>query len=204
MNEGGERRLRFRQRFLAGVVVLAPLFVTLWVVIFITNFIAGWIARPLSRILEPLPYPVLLIPSLLIVVGVIYVVGWFATTYLGKAIFDFVDDIFMNIPVLQHVYRIARDTINAVYSIPKKTAFRKVVWITVGDGKRMLGLVTDETEDLYIVFLPSTPNPTTGFLLLVEKSSVEEARMSVEDALKALISGGLINVFQEKRSGRAP
>ncbi len=198
MNEGGERRLRFRQRFLAGVVVLAPLFVTAWVVVFITNFIAGWLARLLSRILEPVPYIVLLVPSLLILVGVIYVVGWFATTYFGRAIFDFMDEVFMSIPVLQHVYRITKDTINAVYSIPRKVAFRKVVWVSVGDGKRMLGLVTDETDTEYVVFLPSTPNPTTGFLLLVPKGKVEESSMSVEDALKALISGGLINVFQEE------
>ena len=203
MNEGGERRLRFRQRFIAGIVVLAPLFLTAWVVVFITNFIAGWLARPLSRVLEPVPYVVLLVPSLLIMVGVIYIVGWFATTYLGKAIFGFLDEIFLSIPVLQHIYRIAKDTINAVYNIPRKVAFRKVVWIEVGDGKRMLGFVTDETAEEYVVFLPSTPNPTTGFLMLVRKGKVSEAKMSVEDALKALISGGLINVFQEERAGRA-
>ena len=196
--------MRFRQRLIAGVVVLAPLFVTAWVVVFITNFIAGWLARPLSRVLEPVPYVVLLVPSLLIMLAVIYVVGWFATTYLGKALFGFLDEIFLSIPVLQHIYRIAKDTINAVYNIPRKVAFRKVVWIEVGDGKRMLGFVTDETAEEYVVFLPSTPNPTTGFLLLVRKGKVSEAKMSVEDALKALISGGLINVFQEERSGRTP
>jgi len=192
--------LRFRQRFLAGVVVLAPLFLTVWVVLFLINLIAGWLARFLSNLLEPLPYPVLLIPSLLILVAVIYMVGWFATTYFGRAIFGFLDEVLLNIPILQHIYRITRDTINAIYDLPRKTAFKKVVWIRVGEGKRMLGLVTDETAREYIVFLPSTPNPTTGFLMVVDKGHVREAPMSVEDALKALISGGLVNVFQEERA----
>ncbi|NPB04443.1 MAG: DUF502 domain-containing protein [Thermotogae bacterium] len=197
MNEGERRWLRFRQRFLAGVVVLAPLFVTVWVVFFLINFIAGWLARPLSHVLSPIPYPVLLIPSLLILAIIIYIVGWFATTYLGGVIFNFLDEIFLNIPLLQYIYRITKDTIKALYELPRRSAFKKVVWVELGKGKRMLGLVTDELENGYLVFLPSTPNPTTGFLLMVSKDAAVETDIGVEDALRTLISGGLIDVLQK-------
>ncbi len=200
MSEGRERSGRIRQRLIAGVIVLAPLFVTVWVVFFLANLIAGWLARFLSDLLLPLPYPLLLLPSILILVGIIYAVGWFATTYFGKVFFDFLDGVFLQIPILQYVYRITKDTINVLQNLPRKTAFRKVVWVEMGKGRRMLGLVTDESEGYYIVFLPSTPNPTTGFIIFVEKGEVEDAHIGVEDALKALISGGLVNVFQEGRN----
>ncbi len=194
--EDGER---IRHRFLLGIVVLAPLVITVWAVITLTNFIAGWLARILSHLylLKPLPYPLLLALSVILVFLGVYFVGFIATTYAGRIVFEIMDWVMLNIPFLNYIYRVSKETIRAFYDLPTKKVFKEVVWVKVGDNMKMLGFVTVYEDDKAVIFVPSTPNPTTGFTIWVDKDFLEKANISVEDALKIIISGGIVNVFQK-------
>lgn len=200
MSEGGER---IRRRFVLGLVIITPIFITVWVIITITNLFVGWLANTLSSIpvLKPLPYPLMLFISAVFVLMVIYLVGLVASTYVGKVAIDIMDTFVLNIPVLNYVYRISKETVKAFYNLPTKRVFKGVVWVKMGENAKILGFITDIYGDIICVFIPSTPNPTTGFTLLVSKENIENADMGVEDGLKFVISGGIVNVFQKGRIG---
>lgn len=198
MSEGGER---IRRRFVLGLVIITPIFITIWVVITITNLFVGWLAKTLSTIpiLKPLPYPFMLFISAVFVLMIIYLVGLAASTYVGKLMIDIMDTFVLNIPVLNYVYRISKETVKAFYNLPTKRVFKGVVWVKMGKNAKILGFVTEIYADSISVFIPSTPNPTTGFTLLVSKEYIENADMGVEEGLKFVISGGIVNVFQKGR-----
>ena len=107
------------------------------------------------------------------------------------------EDMLLKVPVIKTVYRTIKQIIDSI-SGPGRQAFKKVVFIEYPrKGIWTLTLVTGETIDdhgnyFYHIFVPTTPNPTSGFLLFINKKDVVESNMSIEDAMKTIISGGMI------------
>jgi len=190
---------RLRGDLLTGIVVLAPLVVTLY--IFVQLFLK--VDRLLGRFIRPLPGGKE-VPGLgfLAVVVLLVLVGMLARSVVGRTAIRAGEKLLTRIPLVNRVYLAVRQISQALLS-GRRVPFRQVVLVEFPrKGVYCLGLVTSEAwegievaggkEDLLAVFLPTTPNPTSGFLLFVPAEEVIPLEIKVEDALKMVISGGMV------------
>jgi len=202
---------RIRGNLVAGLLVLLPLYLTYIILLKLFLLIDGILNRLATRALvaalnlplnaDQVIYGVGVIALLVIIL----LVGWFARNFLGKRFVDWFNSALDQIPIIKSIYKTLRQIVEAVL-VSNREAFQKPVLIEYPrQGIYSLAFQTQSTagplhkqvsEDSITVFLPSTPNPTTGFVLIVPKSQVREVNLSVEDAMKFIISGGVIT--QEK------
>jgi uncharacterized membrane protein len=196
----------FRDNFLAGVLVLAPFSVVLWITIKIWFFLFS-LNSLVPEGLNPRTYlwdanPILLFfidgaLTLLIVSAVcaaIYFVGLISRNYIGDKLIRVFRSMVWRIPVLKTVYSTLEQLIQT-FTSDKSKNFRRVVEIDYPrKGLRTLALVTGEREGgVLTIFVPTTPNPTSGFYLRVPEADVTNLDMTVEEALKEIISMGLVH-----------
>ena len=199
-----------RDYFLTGVLVLIPTVVTLWVLTSILGFVDSFFA-----VLPPKfhPHTYLPIPGVgMIITGLLVLfVGAFARNYLGRITYHYGDRVMSNIPLLRGVYKGVKQMLETVVSNPSQQ-FRKVVLIEYPrKGIYTIAFLTGETrgeiqnithKDLMNVFVPTTPNPTSGFMLIVPDEDIIPLTMSVEDAFKIIISGGIMNPGEKDETNR--
>ncbi len=201
---------RVGSRLAAGLLVIVPIFATFLVV--------GWLFRLTLRLLEPVVTRVLsiwttfdwidsipksyvkasaAIVSFLVMFLLIYVLGFISQYVLGKKFISAWERILLRIPVVRSVYGAAKQVTEAV-SLPNSTAFKTVVLLEFPrPGFKSLGFLTGYVEDnkhvrWAKVFIPTSPNPTTGFFELVAPDECEPANLSTEEAFKMIISGGIV------------
>ncbi len=193
---------RIRKYFITGILVLMPLMITLyllWLAYSFANAVLGKAIGNLISYLFGISIPGL---GLLSTIVFIFLVGIFATNVLGRSIIDFGDKTISRIPLVRSIYSSVKQMSEAIFT-QKRGSFKRVVMIeyprkgiytlgfVTGDG---LGEVQDKTEEKVInIFVPTTPNPTSGFFLMVPEEHVISLEMSVEDGLKMIISGGMIS-----------
>lgn len=185
-----------RNLFLAGLAVLLPLFVTVYVLAASFRLIDG-IAQWGVLALLGRPVPGVGAAFFLLLV---LLTGLIATNVLGKRIISFLDAIPYRLPLVKSIYGATRQVIDA-FSF-KTGAFLQVALVEYPrQGSYAIGFVTsdglEETNratghDLVNLFLPTTPNPTSGFLLMVPRDEVTILDISVEEGLKMIISGGVV------------
>jgi uncharacterized membrane protein len=204
-------RRAFRKYFLIGLLVFLPFAITIKFLIFVVEYFDDLLAFKNGRFLFAIPerfHPDFLmgihVPGLgiLLTVILILLLGALSRNYLGKRLISFGDSTIIRIPVLRAVYKVVRDAI-ATYSKRDRKRFSKVVLIEYPrPGIYTIAFVTGEamaevekltSEKMLSIFLPTTPNPTSGFYLMIPASKAVELKMSVEDALKLIISGGMVS-----------
>ncbi len=207
---------RVRNYFLAGVLVTAPIGITIWLS---WNFIAFVDSRVTPLIPGPwnpetyLPFSIPGLGVLVIVVGLI-VIGMFATGLAGRLIMSSYERALATVPVVRSVYSAVKQIFETVLAERSK-AFREVVLIQYPrPGSWALGFITGHTSgevqdktapDSLDVFLPTTPNPTSGFLLFIPREEARVLSMTVEEGAKMIISGGIITPpHRPARGRRAP
>jgi uncharacterized membrane protein len=149
--------------------------------------------------------------ALVLAVFLIGGVGLLARNYFGKRIIEWVDSALLKIPLLNKIYG-ATKQVNDAFSSTNKTAFRTVVLVEFPrSGAYSMGFITSEQQDeiqaktkekLVSVFIPTTPNPTSGFLILVPEDEVIKLEMSVADGIKYIISLGSIMPDYTPQLGR--
>lgn len=129
---------------------------------------------------------------------VLYVIGYLTSNILGKKFFAFIERIVDRIPIIKTTYRIGKQ-LSSTLSLSEKTVFKKTVLVDYfRPGVWAVGFVTGRMldrntgEKLFKVFLPTVPNPTSGILIILKETQVIDPRWSIEDGMKAIISGGLI------------
>jgi uncharacterized membrane protein len=195
-----------RRNILAGLGVLVPVVITYLVLRFVVGFVDG-LLRPLTGRLLDVVVPGL---GLAITVVGLYLVGLIVTTVVGRRMVEWGNRVMENIPLVRVVYRTARQVTDALNS--SATAhYRRVVFLEFPrPGLRSIGLVTSEWREpdgrLYLmVYIPTVPNPTSGFLVVVPAEQVEPTAMSVEDALKVVVSAGVLaeEVVRKVKAGTA-
>jgi len=172
--------------FLAGLVALLPIGGFVFTVVYLEATIAGsWLAK------QPFYFPGL---GLLATAGAIYLIGLTVSTFLGRWLWKGVDQLFDSLPALGRLYQTLKQIIG--YGEGKDAIFHRVVLIrgSEPDGSE-LGLVTNETTDAagarkLIVFVPGAPNPTTGRLIVIDAKCTMPLAITVNDALKSLLSVG--------------
>ncbi|NLL83593.1 MAG: DUF502 domain-containing protein [Lentisphaerae bacterium] len=186
-----------RSRLISGVLVLIPLFVT----IFVLQTVFVW----LTRIGKPLLRPWLgdlnewILSTLAFIVTVIglYLVGFIATHLLGKRFIQWGEGFLMRLPLVKPIYSAVKQMVDA-FSSNGKNSFEEVVMFEYPRrGIYTIGFVTSIIREpdgkvMYAVFVATTPNPTSGFLILCPEDEVIKTNMPIEDGIKMIVSGGLV------------
>ena len=196
---------RLRASFLTGIVVIAPVWLTAWLIL----SVVGWID---SAVLPLVPHqfrPEQYIGINLRGVGVIFflfftiIVGWVAKGILGRSLIHFAEQLVARMPVIRSVYSGIKQISETVFAQTERSFEkaclieypRRGIW-AIGfvsiTAKGEISKRTSAGEELYSVFVPTTPNPTSGFLLFFPASDVIILDMTIEDAAKLVISAGLV------------
>lgn len=151
--------------------------------------------------------------GLVITVVVVLIAGFLTTNYVGRFFLNLWDEIMYHIPLVNSVYRTVKQVVEAVWKNDDKKAFKQLVLIEYPRrGIYSLGYLTGPAvaevsmrtnTDLVNVFVPTSPNPTSGFLLLVPREEVIPLDMSLEEGIKLIISAGVVNpgINQTVRTG---
>lgn len=193
-----------RTAFVSGLLLLAPLAVTVWGVLAIVEFVGGRF-RPLFLTLIPAPLktiPVVWDVAITLVVFALITLFGFISHYLfGKYLLDLGERVIVGIPGVSTVYSSVKQVV-ATFGSQNRNVFSKVVLVQYPRaGVWTLGFLTSKTQaeaqaragqELWAVFVPTSPNPTSGFVLLLPPSEITELDMSVGDGMKMVISGGAV------------
>ena len=188
-----------RNNFIAGVVVLIPIGITLYLTVFIINISSKLIPKEINPN-HYLPYN---IPGLeiLIAVFLITIIGWISLSFIGKRLFNFFETILNKIPIIRTIYSAVEQLIETFTSSKsdKKTVVlveypRKGVYAVGFATKENSGEIRKKAgKELLNVFVPTTPNPTSGFLLMFPIDEVIYLNMTFEEASKFIVSAGSFN-----------
>ena len=191
-----------KRYFFTGLLISAPIGATIYITIFIVEFIAGLVPQrfnPNGLLPEIIGYE---IPGLELIIAFIsfILIGLIFSTLFGKAILGYFDNLITRIPFAGNVYKAIKQ-ITETFS-NADAAYQKVVLIEYPRKDiYAIGFMTGETKgeiknrkkiDMVNVFVPTTPNPTSGFLLFIPKEDAVELDMSVEDAIKLVVSAGMV------------
>ena len=191
-----------RRSFITGLLISAPIGATIYLSIFIVKFIAGLVPdrfNPNGLLPEIIGYR---IPGLELMIAffAFIIIGAIFSTFFGKSILGYFDNAISRIPFAGNVYKAIKQ-ITETFS-NADAAYQKVVLIEYPrKDVHAIGFMTGETRgeikgkkqiELVNVFVPTTPNPTSGFLLFFPKEDVIELDMSVEDAIKLVVTAGMV------------
>jgi uncharacterized membrane protein len=194
---------RLRNYFLAGVLITAPISITFWLTWRVITFIDDRITPIIPPQWNPESYLPFGVPGLGLIVALVAltVIGFLAAGYLGRVTMRIGERIVARVPVIRSVYSWTKQVFETVLS-QSSAAFREVVLIEYPrPGCWAVGFITGTTvgevqrltaATVYNVFVPATPNPTTGFLLFVPKEDVHHLDLTVEEGIKLVISGGIV------------
>ncbi len=184
-----------RNKFFLGLLVAVPLIATIWIL--------GWTFDTVDNLLQPIirttwgkTYPGIGVGIVLIFV---YACGLLASSILGNRIIAFFEKGLQKIPIFKHIYRGIKQII-ASFTEPRQTGFMQVVFVEYPRrGMHAIGFITNELHSeseatLYTVFIPSSPNPTSGYMEIVREEELIKTDISVEDALKVVVSAGRVPV----------
>ena len=182
-----------RGKIVAGLVTVAPILATVWILTVLFNFFDGF-AAPLLDSLLPIH-----IPGLGVIIALIfmYLLGILVTNFLGKKIVSIGEAILRKIPLANTIYGTAKQITQSVSGASNK-AFKKAVLINYPrSGLWTIAFVTgdsidDNGESYYHLFVPTTPNPTSGVMVIIPQDDVIDSNLTVEEALKTIISGGML------------
>tara|TARA_B100001057_G_scaffold281155_1_gene281529 strand:- start:186 stop:800 length:615 start_codon:yes stop_codon:yes gene_type:complete len=189
-----------RNNFITGIVVLIPIGITLYLTLFIIRF-SG---RIIPKEINPNNYLPFNIPGVEIIIAlvVITIIGWLSLSFLGKRFFEFFNNILKKIPILRTIYSAIGQMTetftksdNGQKSVVLLEYPRKGIWAVGFATKENEGIIRNKVkEDIINVFVPTTPNPTSGFLLMVPKKELIYLDVSFEQASKFIVSAGTTNI----------
>jgi uncharacterized membrane protein len=187
----------FKRHFLLGVLSVAPLAITAWILAQFYRLVNRTVRPLLQRIpnlTESFPDFFLTMIAFLCFLLLIALVGLFARNLAGRAFFKLLDRGFERIPLIKSVFSSSKQLAEVFFS-DKRSAFREVVLFEYPRrGSFSLGFVTSTSaaEDMVCVFLPTVPNPTTGFLLIMPRDQIASTSLSVEQGISLVITGGAV------------
>ena len=191
--------IKFRNYFFAGVVVLIPLGITLYFTLFLINISS----KILPKELNPNHYLPYEIPGVEILISIFLItfIGWLSLSFIGKKLLEIFNNILKRIPFLRTVYSAIAQMIETFTKREegKKNVVlveypRKGSWAVGFATKDNTGEINDKTKkNLVNVFIPTTPNPTSGFLLMFPKEEIIYLDMTFEEASKFIVSAGTSN-----------
>jgi uncharacterized membrane protein len=194
-----------RNWYLAGLVIAGPLAVTIWLVWWFVNTVDQWVKPLIPPSLWPDLYLPVRVPGtgvLLAVIGLV-LLGFLATNILGRTLLNLSEVMLDGMPVVRGLYRSVKQIFETIFS-QSGTSFRRVglvqypakgMWSIVfisSPPVKQVSQVLPASEEYISVFLPCSPNPTTGFYFYLPATEVIEISLTPDDAAKLIMSAGLI------------
>ena len=196
-----------RRTFLAGLLILIPLFVTYVLIAFLFNIFTNAgapLMKGLFRILDLSRYgwaePLVPFINFLLSLAVIFLLGLFGANFLGRRILQALDALILRLPLVKSIYGAVKQMVDT-FQGPRRS-FQRVVFLQFpSQGLWTMGFVASERRDtmnltpsptILTVYIPTTPNPTTGYLVMVRPEDVVDVDYTVEDAFKFIISSGIV------------
>ena len=191
--------MKFRNNFLAGLATLVPLFLTGYVVYLIVHRIGGGLAKIIAKLpyAGHIPRPVLSVVAILIVALFIYLVGALTKSLVGARIIAASTRVLTKLPFIKGVYIGSKQLAETIFG--ERAAFRKVVMAEFPHkGSYALGFLTSrhkwnvKGKEYVNVFIPTTPNPTSGWYLILPEDEIKYLDISPEEGIKLIVSGGIL------------
>lgn len=206
---------KFRNYLLAGMLVTAPFAITFYLAWLFIDFVDTKVKPLIPLKYNPDTYLPFGVPGLglLIVILFLVLVGWMTAGLLGRFTVRTSERIMARMPVIRSIYGAAKQIVETVLS-QQSTAFRQVVMFEYPrPGIWTIGFITGEPgriiqdhveDELVNILLPTTPNPTSGFLLFLPRKSIQVLDMSVEEGMKMVISVGIVSPDDLRVTGAKP
>ncbi len=197
-------REALRRYFVAGVLFFAPIGVTIWAIVSIIRWLDNLVLPRLLRVVVPGDYSPPSIPFLgtIFTLLLIVLIGFIARHLLGGEVIRFWERLMRRVPVASNIYAAVKQLLEAIFADSSHTRFNRVVLVeyprkglyavafSTGPAR---GIVQEKTPTNVVnCFLPTTPNPTSGFYLLVPEDQLIDVDLTVEDAFKLIMSAGLV------------
>ena len=194
------RLQRLRRTIMAGLTIIVPLWLTGWVLKFLFDWADGFSAPLIRQVARPfVDDPDFHIPGLGFVLTfiILWVVGALATNVVGRSLWQFARETLEGLPLVRTIYAPIQQLMESLTS-PGKAGFEKVVLVEYPRiGMWTLGFLAgnvpreDEAAPAHSIFVPTAPNPTTGFMLIVPPEQLRPTDLRVEEALKMIVSAGV-------------
>lgn len=195
---------RLRTYFLTGIVVSAPVGITIWLIWLFVAFVDDTVVPLIPDAYNPSDVLGVSVPGIgvIVVLLVVTIIGFLVTNFFGRFMVKLGENMVSRVPVVRTIYGVLKQIFDAVLA-QSEGAFREVILIEYPrKGIWVLGFVTSNTQgevqrvtvdEMVNVFLPTTPNPTSGFLLFVPRKDCITMDMTVEEGVKLVISGGIVS-----------
>ena len=197
-------RARLRTYFLTGLIVAGPLAITLYITWWFVNLVDGWMKPLVPARYSPDTYLPFAVPGFGLVIAFVglTLLGFLTASLVGKSLLNLGEVFLARMPVVRSIYKGVKQIFETVFKQDGQS-FRQVGLIEwPGEGLWSLCFITEPAQgalaealppaDHVCVFVPCTPNPTTGYLVVMERSRVKEVDLSTDDAFKLLMSMGII------------
>ncbi len=195
-----------RRRLVAGLLVVLPVFVTFFVIKFVFNLLGGILSPVVTKTLILMGYVpgnirfddfIITSFALVLTFVLLYFIGVFATNVIGKFMLNFFEGVLHKTPIINNIYKSSKKLIELV-SLPGRKAFKRVVIVEFPRaGMKVISFVTggikcNDGAELTSVFIPTTPNPTSGFLIYLPEKDIVETNMTIEEGMKLIVSGSIL------------
>lgn len=183
------------QSIIKGFLYLLPIWLTITIISFFLSKIASLTKPFLVHIFDYLeikiPSYLISASALFLSIFIIYLIGVIGSIYIGNLVLSYFDKFFLRIPFLKNIYSGIKQIIDA-FTIQKKHFLKDVVLVEYPrKGLFAVGFLTNKINGTCYVFLPTTPNPTSGWLLILKEEEVHKLNISTEEAIKLIVSGGI-------------
>lgn len=186
--------IRFRRYFVTGFLLVVPVAATVLVMKWLFDTVDSILAPSLEKIFgRDIPGI-----GLIAIIVLIYLAGIVATNVIGRRLFQHGESLLIKVPMVRELYNTFKQVLESVM-MPQKGGFKEVVMVEFPTpGMSTIGFITnrlkdDSEQELVSVYIPTTPNPTSGFMEIIPSKDIKRIAMSVEDAIKMIVSGGMVS-----------
>ena len=187
--------LALRKYFLAGVLVVVPIAAAILALIWVFNALDGILQPVITRIFGHHITGL----GLAFTLALVFIMGIIASNYVGHRVIKYSESLLARVPVFRQIYTALKQVVEGITGLGmNKAAFRKVVFVEFPlAGMKTIGFVTNELTDpagnkLYSLFIPTSPTPTTGYYMIATADKVYPTNLTVDEAMKLVISAGII------------
>ncbi|APO67635.1 hypothetical protein IE4872_CH02018 [Rhizobium gallicum] len=195
-----------RNNFLAGLIICAPIAITLWLTWSVVRWADSWVKPYIPARYDPDSYLNFAVPGSGLVIAMIFItiIGFLGKNLIGQTIVQFGESVVRRVPLVRSIYKSVKQIFETVLE-ERSNSFKKVglieypspgLWALVFIATDAKGEIASKFnamgQDMVSVFLPPTPIPTAGFLIFVPREKIVVLDMSAEDGAKLLVSGGLV------------
>ncbi len=193
---------KLRNIFITGILVLMPLTASIYIIWYLFVVVDNW-ASPIVEVIFSRDIPGV---GIIITISIIFVAGVLATNIIGKKFIQFGESVLLKIPLFRNIYISIKGVLEGMFTTRAESFKKAVIFEYPRRGLYQIGFITREKSPylnkiterkLFKVFVPTTPNPTSGMLIMVPEEDIDILDLSIEEALKLVISGGILSPEEE-------